>query len=130
MTYRNLYWFQTLTSIDFKTVFDAPELKALGEGRLSISIRLKNQPEEAQIIGSLAPKFSCDLFDCVLAPYDLSNNNNQGGASGNGQISGAIIENNDSNGLIESRSSAPLHAMRGLAWMSMHTSGSIKYQMR
>jgi len=55
-----------LTSIDFKTVFDPPELKALGEGRLSISIRLKSRPENTRINGMLAPKFSCDLFDCVL----------------------------------------------------------------
>ena len=127
-----IFLFQVLTSIDFRTVFDAPELKALGEGRLSISIRLKNQPEQTMITGLLAPKFSCDLFDCVLAPFDLNanNNNNQNGgnSNSNGQSSGVIVDDNQGNGV--ALSSPPAHAMRGLAWMSMHSTGSIKYQLR
>lgn len=106
-----------LTSIDFKTVFDAPELKALGEGRLSISIRLKSQSEDTRITGMLATKFSCDLFDCVLSPFDVNAKNNN------------LISNGGSvavNPLL----STPNHAMRGLAWMSMHSSGLIKYQLR
>ena len=113
----HFFEFQVLTSIDFKTVFDAPELKALGEGRLSISIRLKSQPEDTRITGMLATKFSCDLFDCVLSPFDVNAKNNN------------LISNGGSvavNPLL----STPNHAMRGLAWMSMHSSGLIKYQLR
>ena len=121
--------FQVLTSVDFRTVFDAPELKALGEGRLSISIRLKNQPEESTIKGLLAPKFSCDLFDCVLTPFK-QNDNSQDSNGQQVQSSGAVLNNNNDDEDIEDEVGASLHAMRGLAWMTMHRTGSIKYQLR
>ena len=71
---RNSFLFQALTTIDFKTVFDGPELSALGEGRLKITVRIKDrQLGDKQLTGgvmtqgTLGPKISCDLFDCVMA---------------------------------------------------------------
>ena len=66
--------FQALATIDFKTVFDGPELSALGEGRLKITVRIKDRQQGAKQLGggvlmqgTLGPKISCDLFDCVMA---------------------------------------------------------------
>ena len=71
---RNSFLFQALTTIDFKTVFDGPELSALGEGRLKITVRIKDRQLGAKQLsggvlmqGTLGPKISCDLFDCVMA---------------------------------------------------------------
>lgn len=115
----------------------------MGEGRLSISIRLKNQPISSTIKGLLAPKFTCDLFDCALTPFDMNENNNNNQVvdpnNANGptsEVGGDVDTNNaisDTNEnfveLVESPISRS-HNMRGLAWMTMHKTGSLKYQMR
>ena len=91
----------------------------------------------------MAPKFSCDLFDCILTPFEApinSINNNilasaSGNANGNAINSGIVGDEEDVgassnvNG-VGGEGSASLHEMRGLAWMTMHSTGSIKYQLR
>ena len=57
-------------------MFDDPELSALGQGRLEITVKVKEGKEAAgkgggppktPIKGTLGPKISCDIFDCVMA---------------------------------------------------------------
>ena len=71
---------------------------------------LKNQPQQTVITGILAPKFSCDLFDCVLAPFDLNENNkntssvsrsNPDQTPNNSQLSNEKSINNSSNDAID-----------------------------
>ena len=121
--------------------FDAPLFKALGEGRLSISIRLKSQPIESKIQGLLAPKFSCDLFDCILTPFEdpssnIDNNNLVSGSENANAPDSGIVGNEVETGASSNingdggEETSSLHEMRGLAWMTMHSTGSIKYQLR
>ena len=122
--------FQVLTSIDFTTVFDEPELTALGEGRLSISIHLKSQPVTSTITGLLAPKFSCDLFDCVLTPHNPTQS-----STINVGPSNAVVPTNDNEPEEEEDNAEPaahtlVNGMRGLGWMTVHNTGEIKYKFR
>ena len=56
-------------------MFDDPELSALGQGRLEITVKVKERkdaskgggPSTSLIKGTLGPKISCDIFDCVMA---------------------------------------------------------------
>ena len=55
-----------ITQVDFKTVFDAPELDALGRGELKMSV----VTDHGEVIGNLSPRFACEILDAVLAPED------------------------------------------------------------
>lgn len=98
---------QELTSIDFKTVFDSPELSALGRGQLSLTVAAKNYPQSV-IWGPLAPRFSCDLFDCILSPLSAATE--------------PEVEDEEEDHVAETEA-------RGLAWMTVDQTGLIKYNV-
>jgi hypothetical protein len=100
-----------MTTIDFTTVFDSPELAALGKGRLSLTIVAKNAPHNV-ISGLLVPKFSCDLFDSVLSPLPMQDEDLEQNLTN--QVTAATV----------------LSDARGLAWMYMDRNGLIKYHLR
>ena len=54
-----------MSSVEIRTVFDGPELTALGEGRLVLSLASAAHPE-LSVSATLVPKLTCDLFDCLL----------------------------------------------------------------
>ena len=65
-----------VTAIDFKTVLDEMEMRALGHGRL----RMRLGRDDGNVLTAhLVPKFSCDLFDAVLSllPADSSDDGAQ-----------------------------------------------------
>ena len=98
----------TFLGIDFKTVFDTPELESLGRGELTITIRVKKLPEHTALTGNLVPKISCDLFDCVLSPV--------------------VPHPDDGDGTVTPEVT-PATFTRGLAWMSMDKSGALSYKL-
>ena len=104
-----------MASIDFKTVFDAPELLALGQGRLQVTAFTKSAPERA-IVGTVVPKFSCDFFDSVLSPLTSDD-----------QASAADNDNDDDDEQILSSSDSNA---KGLAWMFMDTAAQIHYHIK
>ena len=55
--------------MDFTTVLGEAEMNALGQGRLSITIHAKNALYN-QISGYIVPRFTCDIFDCILSTID------------------------------------------------------------
>lgn len=93
-----------ITSIDFKTVFDPLEMAALGHGQLLVTVT-PGRSEDHAVSGYLAPKFSCDLFDCVLSPL--------------------AVDTNDEDSI------SPLDSpTRGIAWLLMRKDGDIQYHVR
>ena len=52
-------------------MFDGPELTALGEGRLQLSLASAAHPE-LSVSATLVPKLTCDLFDCLLESADAA----------------------------------------------------------
>ena len=83
------------------------------------------------------------MFDCALIPFDMNENGNNNqvvdpnNVIGPKSVVGGDVDTNnaisDTNEnfveLVESPFSRS-HNMRGLAWMTMHKTGSLKYQMR
>ena len=92
-----------VTSIDFKTVFDPLEMAALGHGQLLMTVTPGRSPGHA-VSGYLAPKFACDLFDCVLSSL-------------------AVDSNDEDSKSVDS-------AARGIAWLLMRKDGDIQYHVR
>ena len=60
---------QDLSSIEIRTVFDSPELGALGQGDLTLSIAPTLNPSR-ELSAKLVPRLSCDIFDCILQPAE------------------------------------------------------------
>jgi len=58
-----------LSSIEIRTVFDSPELEALGQGELTLSVAPTLNPSR-ELSAKLVPRLSCDIFDCVLQPAE------------------------------------------------------------
>ena len=58
---------QGLSSVEVRTVFDEPELKALGMGDLLLSVWAAAAPAR-RITAKIVSRISCDIFDCVLQP--------------------------------------------------------------
>jgi len=56
-----------LSSIELKTVFDSPELEALGQGYLKVTVKSNTNPL-GELEAFLVPRISCDIFDCILRP--------------------------------------------------------------
>ena len=56
-----------LSSVEVRTVFDSPELGALGRGELRLTVFPAAVPAR-QLAGTLVSRISCDIFDCVLQP--------------------------------------------------------------
>lgn len=50
-----------------RTVFDEPELTALGKGGLLLSVWSAASPSR-RITANIVSRISCDIFDCVLQP--------------------------------------------------------------
>ena len=116
-----------LTSINFKTVFDREEMAALGNGALRMRVWSASSPERA-VVGFLAPRFSCDLFDAVLAEDD-----DDDGESDDDEI----VSNADDNSLevvddgeAQAESDAEGGNASGMAWMFMKKDGEIEYHVR
>merc|ERR1719244_2034475 len=60
-----------LSSIEIRTVFDSPELAALGQGDLTLTVAPTLNPSR-ELSANLVPRLSCDIFDCVLQPSHSS----------------------------------------------------------
>ena len=58
---------QGLSSVEVRTVFDEPELTALGKGALLLSVWSAAAPSR-RITANIVSRISCDIFDCVLQP--------------------------------------------------------------
>ena len=58
---------QGLSSVEVRTVFDEPELTALGKGGLLLSVWSAASPSR-RITANIVSRISCDIFDCVLQP--------------------------------------------------------------
>lgn len=58
---------QGLSSVEVRTVFDEPELTALGKGSLLLSVWSAAAPSR-RITANIVSRISCDIFDCVLQP--------------------------------------------------------------
>ena len=70
----------------------------------------------------------------MLTPFETNSNNNKNQVSNLnnvGQSSGGVVNVDGSNTISESLvEPSRFHGMTGLAWMTMHRTGSIKYQLR
>ena len=51
-------------------------MNALGRGQLSITIHAKNAVYN-QISGYIVPRFTCDIFDCILSTIDEDPSGNE-----------------------------------------------------
>merc|ERR1719429_527558 len=69
--------FKGLASIEIRTVFDQPELEALGRGELELELSLTRAPSK-RLTAILVPRLSCDIFDCVLRPENSIQETGQG----------------------------------------------------
>ena len=128
-----------LTSVNFKTVFDREEMAALGNGALRMRVSSVNSPERA-VVGFLAPRFSCDLFDTVLAEDDDDDDDesvDDGGAddnAGGGDDVAAIADDNsldvEEDGDDQEDADAEGENASGMAWMFMKKDGEIEYHVR
>eukprot|EP00092_Neocalanus_flemingeri_P058871 GFUD01070264.1.p1 GENE.GFUD01070264.1~~GFUD01070264.1.p1 ORF type:complete len:935 (-),score=111.94 GFUD01070264.1:1839-4643(-) len=58
-----------LSTIEIRTVFDSPELGALGRGELTLWLAPTLNPSRI-LTAKLVPRLSCDIFDCVLQPAE------------------------------------------------------------
>ena len=116
-----------LTTVDFKTVFDREEMTALGNGALRMRVASVASPERA-VVGFLAPRFSCDLFDTVLAAED-EDNDDEAAEDNVGDVSGNSLDgqgNEDDQEDVEEEG----HNASGMAWMFMKKDGQIEYHVR
>jgi len=68
---------QGLASLEIRTVFDQPELEALGRGELELELSLSRAPAH-RLTAILVPRLSCDIFDCVLQPENSLQDSGQG----------------------------------------------------
>ena len=118
-----------LTTVDFKTVFDREEMAALGNGALRMRVASVASPERA-VVGFLAPRFSCDLFDTVLAAEDEDGDNGDEAAEDNvGDVSENSLdgrENQEDQQDVDEEG----HNASGMAWMFMKKDGEIEYHVR
>ena len=62
---------QELNSVEVRTVFNSPELTALGKGELMLTIFPEHSPS-LSISAKIVSRISCDIFDCVLQPSETS----------------------------------------------------------
>ena len=123
-----------LTSVNFKTVFDREEMAALGNGGLSMRVSSSSSPERA-VVGYLAPRYSCDLFDSVLAgDDDDESDENVGGGSiqeGNDDAESDDVPLHGEEDEINQRDTADAEEKAsGMAWMFMKKDGEIEYHVR
>ena len=65
---------QELNSVEVRTVFNSPELTALGKGELMLTI-FPNHSPSLSITAKIVSRISCDIFDCVLQPSESSTEN-------------------------------------------------------
>ncbi len=130
-----------MTSVDFKTVFDGPEMAALGEGRLSVTIAAANAAHENVISGLLAPRFSCDLFDSILTPIDEADDQDQDEDEADEPVAAGLTAARVDDDILpvgydmedETPMINPGKAItnaRGLAWMYMDKTGLVKYHVK
>ena len=118
-----------LTTVDFKTVFDREEMTALGNGALRMRVASVASPERA-VVGFLAPRFSCDLFDTVLAAEDGDDDEDDEAAEDNvGDVSGNSLDGQESEDVQEDVDEEG-HNASGMAWMFMKKDGEIEYHVR
>jgi len=66
-----------LSSVEVRTVFDEPELTALGKGDLLLSV-WSASASSRRITATIVSRISCDIFDCVLKPGDRQQNDKAG----------------------------------------------------
>ncbi len=80
---------------------DPDQLSALGSGKLKMTVASKAAPILA-VSGFLVPKFSCDLFDCVMSASQVE----------------------------DAAAAAGGESASGIAWLLTNKDGSIKYSVR
>ncbi len=85
-------------------MLDPSQLLELGSGRLRLSLSRQLRPDMSAT-ALVAPRFTCELFDCVLAP---SSDEEEG----------------------EATAVATTQAARGLAWITVNTHGQLDYHIK
>ena len=102
-------------------MLDPLELSALGSGHLRLTVSRPGSKRPVSASALLAPRFTCDVFDCVLAPPP--DEEQEDDEEEETEEEGAI----QSNSLEERRQDFPA---RGLAWITVDTSGTLSYKIK
>ena len=85
-----IFYPQSLSTIDFTTVIGQPEMEALGQGMLAISVHAKNAPYNL-IRGYLVPRLSCDYFDSIISPLEEVEQEDE-----DDDVNNQVVQNNSS----------------------------------
>jgi len=103
---------EDVSSLEFRTVLNTKDVARLakGETRLTVTPASPGQQDNSgQLSGTLVPRISCDIMDCVLS-------------------SSAVTSDSASSGGNSSNTLAP--PSRGLAFMSFNREGRLVYKIR